>query len=131
MALSRYNEREKMKRLILERGQLFGEDECLLMVLNNGKIEGKLKPADTYWTVTCSSSHGELLMADLPDIWKMIKGERTAINFMKEQYCVKFPDQDILDTHQEQVHRSHVDVPEKSKSAFATVDQGLQPVVRR
>lgn len=73
-----------MKRLILERGQLFGEDECLFMVLNNGDINGALKPTDVFYSVTCQSNDGEILMADLNDIWKLLKNERRITNFMKE-----------------------------------------------
>lgn len=83
-ALERFTEKEKMKRVLLESGQLFGEDECLLMILNNGKIDGDLKPAHTYWTITCQSTDGQVLMADLSDVWKLFKNERAVIRYLKE-----------------------------------------------
>ena len=54
------------------------------MVLNNGEIDGDLKPADVFYTVTCQSNDGEVLMADLADVWKLLKNERRITNFMKE-----------------------------------------------
>ena len=77
----------------LEKGQLFGEDECLMMVLNNGELEGELKPSKVYYNVTCESIEGEILCADLEDIWRILKNEKPCIQFLKEQYCLKFPDQ--------------------------------------
>ena len=108
-ALQRFTEKEKMKRVLLESGQTFGEDECLLMILNNGQIDGDLKPAHTYWTITCQSSSGQVLMADLKDVWRLFKNERAIIRFLKEQYCIKFPDSDITDTYQEEIMQSKME----------------------
>ena len=87
------------------------------MVLNNGDINGALKPADVFYSVTCQSNDGEILMADLNDIWKLLKNERRITNFMKEQYCQKFPDQPLADVFQDQVFESKImDMGPKSET---------------
>lgn len=73
-----------MKRMVLGKGSVFGEDECLMMILNNGELEGELKPSKIFYNVTCDSIDGMILQADLEDIWKILKNERPTINFFKE-----------------------------------------------
>ena len=55
-----------------------------MMVLNNGELEGELKPSKVYYNVTCESIEGEILCADLEDIWRILKNEKPCIQFLKE-----------------------------------------------
>ena len=85
---NKYRVHEKVKRLILGKGQIFGEDECLNMIYNLGNP----KPEPANYTVTCESFDGEVLFANIDDIYKMLKNEKRILKFMNDQYSEKYPD---------------------------------------
>jgi len=70
--------REKVKRLILCKGQIFGEDECLNMIFNAGQT----MPEKLNYTVTCDSTDAEILYADIGEIYKQLKGDRHITKFL-------------------------------------------------
>ena len=77
---NKYRVHEKVKRLILGKGQIFGEDECLNMIYNSGHE----KPEKSNYTVTCESCDGEVLFADIEDIYKLLKNEKRVMKFLNE-----------------------------------------------
>ena len=54
-----------------------------------------------HYTVTCegedADNNAELLVANVDDVYKLIKTESKVIKFMKEQYVQKFPSQKPAD----------------------------------
>jgi hypothetical protein len=77
---NKYRVQEKVKKLILGKGQIFGEDECLNIIYNHGNP----KPEPANYTVTCESCDGEILFADIDDIYKLLKNEKRVLRFMNE-----------------------------------------------
>jgi hypothetical protein len=55
---------------------MFGEDDCLLMVVNQGEIEGPRKPTDLFYSVTCDSVDSEVYFAEVEDVWKIFANEK-------------------------------------------------------
>ena len=76
---------EKMKKLILCEGQMFGEDECLRMIINNGNFYGP-EPVQQFYTVTCLSNDAEVIYANVDDVYKLFKNERRLLRFLKEEF---------------------------------------------
>lgn len=74
---------DRVRRLLLCKGQIFGEDECLRHIIDfsNAQIEA---PIDMHYTVTCESNDAELLVANVDDVYKLIKVETKVVKFMKE-----------------------------------------------
>lgn len=54
---------------------------------------GNPKPEPANYTVTCESNDGEVLFADIEDVYKLFKNEKRILKFMNEQYSEKYPDQ--------------------------------------
>lgn len=81
----------KEKRLILSKGQVFGEEECIRAVLSNGHPENYPKPMASYYTVTAASNDCEVLWAYVDDIYKMLKNERKVVAYFNNQYIRKYP----------------------------------------
>ena len=79
---------ELIKKLILCKGQMFGEDELLNEIYNHGKP----KPQISNYTIVCDSFDAEVLFANIEDIHKIIKNEKGILNFINEQFMEKCPD---------------------------------------
>ena len=88
---------DKVKKLRLEEGQMFGEDEILRMIINNGNHLGP-EPITQFYTVTCESNEAEIIYANVDDIFKMVKGEKRLLRFLKDEYVRKFPSNDLADS---------------------------------
>lgn len=71
---------ERVKKLILCKGQIFGEDECLNLVYNYGQE----KPKVSNYSVQCESLEGEILFADVKDIYRMVKANPGVVKFMNQ-----------------------------------------------
>lgn len=99
---NKYRVHEKVKRLILGKGQIFGEDECLNEIYNHGNQ----KPEKANYTVTCESYDGEVLFADIEDIYKLLKNEKRVLKFLNEQYSEKYPDSELTDNFFEQAFQN-------------------------
>ena len=69
---------------------MFGEDECLRMILNNGNYLGP-KPVTQFYTVTCESNDAEILYANVDDVYKLFKNEKKLLKFLKDEFVRKFP----------------------------------------
>ena len=99
---NKYRVHEKVKRLILGKGQIFGEDECLNEIYNHGNP----KPEKANYTVTCESYDGEVLFADIEDIYKLLKNEKRVLKFLNDQYSEKYPDSELTDNFFEQAFQN-------------------------
>lgn len=76
---------DRVRRLLLCKGQIFGEDECLKHIIDFTSADLSV-PIDMHYTVTCESNSAELLVANIEDIYKVIKTESKVVKFMKEQF---------------------------------------------
>ena len=50
-----------------------------------------------HYTVTCESNNAEVLVANVDDIYKMVRTESKVVKFMKEQFVQKFPSEKLPD----------------------------------
>lgn len=87
---------DRIRRLLLCKGQIFGEDEFLGHLMNLSPADLEV-PMDMHYTVTCESNNAELLVANVDDVLKLLKTESKVVKFMKEQYIQKFPSQKTAD----------------------------------
>jgi len=69
---------------------MFGEDECLRMIINNGNYLGP-EPMSSFYTVTCESNDAEILTANVDDVYKLFKNEKRIMKFLKDEFIQKFP----------------------------------------
>jgi len=90
------NLEDRVRRLILCKGQMFGEDECLKLIVDFSAANADM-PLDMNYAVTCESNDAELLEANVDDVYKLFKNESKVVKFMKEQYIQKFPSQKPAD----------------------------------
>ena len=77
---------------------MFGEDEVLRMIINNGNYLGP-EPISQYYTVTCESNDGEFIYANVDDIYKLVKNEKRLLRFLKDEFVQKFPANDLADNY--------------------------------
>ena len=77
---------------------MFGEDECLRMIINNGNYLGP-EPVTQFYTVTCESNDAEIIYANVDDVYKLFKHEKGLYRFLKEEFVQKFPSDDLADSY--------------------------------
>lgn len=77
---------------------MFGEDECLRMIINNGNYLGP-EPVNQFYTVTCESTDAEVIYANVDDIYKLFKNELRLLRFLKEEFVQKFPSNELADSY--------------------------------
>jgi len=64
--------RDKVKKLILGKGQMFGEDACLAQIF----FKSDSIPKAPHYSVTCDSVSAEVLIARVEDVHKLFKNEK-------------------------------------------------------
>ena len=83
-----------MKRLILGKGQVFGEEACLANIYSKGE---DVLPTNSIYNVSCSSFEGEILYARADDVYKLFKLEADVVRFLVQQFTQKCPDEQLPD----------------------------------
>lgn len=95
----------RVKQMIMGKGEFFGEEECLKLIVNNGDEYGT-KPSESYYTVTCESTDAEIMWANIEDVYKLLKNERKVVKFMNNEYIKKYPTNRLPDKYLEEVFRA-------------------------
>ena len=62
--------------------QIFGEDECLNIIYNYGEK----KPKVSDYSVHCESLEGEILFANVQEIYRLVKMNSGVLQFMNQQF---------------------------------------------
>ena len=114
----------KDKKLVLGKGNFFGEEECLKMIINNGDDDGP-KPIDSFYTITSNSNDCEVMWAYIDDVYKLIKNERKLIRFMNFEYIRKYPNKKLTDHYLEDVFKGKF-VPDPTSSRESSNERSIE-----
>jgi len=111
---------DKIKKLLLCKGQIIGEDlllekiKTLAPIIKDAETEelevekavAKEQPQEQFHII-CNSMNSILISANVEDIYRLLKKEIALIQFLDEQNRLKYPDKNLAESFFSQIIRNN------------------------
>ena len=111
---------DKIKKLLLCKGQIIGEDlllekiKTLAPIVKDAETEelevekavAKEQPQEQFHII-CNSMNSILISANVEDIYRLLKKEIALIQFLDEQNRLKYPDKNLAESFFSQIIRNN------------------------